>query len=230
MSDRFQVIQHIHLFALCPNFPLSHPQIHATLSDVTPRYIGEYLYTLHANAGQDRLLVRAVRHPVCSVEAVHEIQSLSARRPQKQDSDHKPGALTCDELPRRLFRSSLCREGVHPLLIHLCNTYHSDPNRHGGYALCRATLCGNHDLVSFLLAQGADPSLKSSMAIQLAIRKRDLQAVKLLTASMHGDRRKRRNVALTPALMEHAMIEGSNEIVSYLVQEKGASRIMTTEI
>lgn len=119
---------------------------------------------------------------------VPEQQSIS------RDNPYQP--LLCPELPRRLFRTtkptsssfstpssshrSKSSTMLTPTLLHLFTHYHPSPNSHKGYPLCRAVLANDRVLIDFLLSQGADPSLKDGLALQIAINKKDLELVRLL--------------------------------------------------
>ena len=138
-------------------------------------------------------------------------------------------ALTVDELPRRLFRlPPTSNQPIHPLLKYLFETYNPSANSHKGYPLCRAVLTSNHSLVSFLLDHGADPSVKSNLAVEVAISIRDLKMVKKLVEHpiipSRMSRKRRRvedRVTVDSHLVEVAMMKGSKEIVQYFVHEKG---------
>jgi hypothetical protein len=161
----------------------------------------------------------------------------------------KRPALKCSELPRRLFRLPLdLSNPVHPLLTYLFDTYTPSPNAPSGYPLARAVLSSNYELITFLLSKGADPGIKDNLAIEVAITKKDLKAVKLLVEARYlenvyegdkevdcGGRVKRRDIAkgkrrkvgervvITQRLVEVAMRKGSRDIVQFFVHEKGES-------
>lgn len=159
-------------------------------------------------------------------------------------------ALTCSELPRRLFRPPKNdHEPIHPLVRYLFQAYSPSANSHKGYPLCRAVLTANYDLISFLLAHRADPGIKDHLPVQVAISIKDVRAVRMLVERTEDERKepvddeagrkqgrerrrvKRRRlsdrVTITPALVECALKKGSKDIVEYFVQEKGASEIGT---
>lgn len=139
-------------------------------------------------------------HPVKGAEA-----SLQPDHPQEEDdadkSPHPPEptapALSCSELPRRLFRpdptlhstahSTPPRVHIHPLLEYLFSTYRPSPNSHKGYPLCRGVLTSNTRLVSFLLSHGADPGIKDCLPVEIAVQMRDLGMIKLLVERLPAD-------------------------------------------
>ncbi|WRT68022.1 uncharacterized protein IL334_004997 [Kwoniella shivajii] len=148
-------------------------------------------------------------------------------------------ALSCTELPRRLFRNpSNVSEPVHPLIQYLFSTYTPSPNSHKGYPLFRAILTSNCDLVSYLLSQGADPGIRDCFALEIAISRKDLRMVRILvepdppdtsTKALSpnkeavkkgkkfklGDR-----VKIGTNMVEKAIQTGSKDIINYFVYEK----------
>ena len=165
--------------------------------------------------------------------------------PRSRPSTPEPTAppLSCSELPRRLFREPR-PDAIDPLLVYLFDHYLPSPNSHHGYPLCRAVLTSNHALVEYLLHHGADPGIKSNLALEIAIKKHDLHVIKMLLERKEDDkpyddvkgrqmgrerrRKKRRRmsdrVIITPKLVQLALSRGSEEIVNYFVEEKGESR------
>lgn len=55
-----------------------------------------------------------------------------------------------------------------------------DANANDGYALCRAVHASFRPLIAFLLAHGANPGQKGALSVQIAIRKRDVDLVRML--------------------------------------------------
>lgn len=53
-------------------------------------------------------------------------------------------------------------------------------NANDGYALCRAVHAGFRPLVAFLLAHGANPGCKEALSVRIAIRKCDIDLVRML--------------------------------------------------
>ncbi|KAK4687161.1 hypothetical protein P7C73_g2952, partial [Tremellales sp. Uapishka_1] len=143
-------------------------------------------------------------------------------------------ALTCPELPRRLFRPATTTTAapIPPLLTYLFDTFHPSANSHKGYPLCRAVIQANTLLIAYLLAHGADPSIKDDLAIRIAISmKRDLSILRLLVeqdkgevetgAKTKGKRvRDGDRVAVRSEWVELALQSGNRDIVNYLVHEK----------
>jgi hypothetical protein len=136
-------------------------------------------------------------HPIVGAEA-----SLQPNHAQEKDTDKPPHppqptapALSCSELPRRLFRPdptlhSIAQSTpprVHPLLEYLFSTYRPSPNSHKGYPLCRAVLTSNTRLIAFLLSHGADPGIKDCLPVEIAVQMRDLGMIKLLVERLPAD-------------------------------------------
>ncbi|KAL1413080.1 hypothetical protein Q8F55_000829 [Vanrija albida] len=162
--------------------------------------------------------------------------------PEKQPKPKRP-ALSVHRLPRRIFRN---RPGpkepaVAPIIKFLFERYAPEVNGGSGYALQRAVLNGNYDLVEYLLRRGADPTQRDRLAITLAIRAKDLKMIKLLVEPLHGagtfkeegdspstSRGKKRKVIdrvkIDSKLVREAMsaADPSEDIIQYFVHEKGA--------
>lgn len=247
----YQLIQHIHLLALNPFLPQVSRSTHDILHSNPPTFVAEYLLSLYADYRPDQILVRALRHPVCTVAVAKEISRIWDRRRGYDPNPHprkgrKPttsvstSPLCVLELPRRLFRPSPPPDPpIHPLITYLFTTYNPSPNSHKSYPLCSAVLALNFPLVTYLLEQGADPGVKENLAVEVAISTKNLRMVKMLVeyvqeesvagnngyGSEKGRARKRRRVEdrvrVDGRLVEAAMTKGSREIVQYFVHEKG---------
>ncbi|ORX37180.1 hypothetical protein BD324DRAFT_600855 [Kockovaella imperatae] len=258
-----ELILKIHLHALNPSFPSTHPQIHSILTRPTPSFAATYLLSLYETNGPSDILTRSLRHPICNTDVAQELRRMWDRRrghsplkawgastrsrsnpadgPDDREATSDPTAppLTCSELPRRIFRSPLPE--ANPLLHYLFDHYSPSPNSHKGYPLCRAVLNSDYALIDFLLRHGADPALKSNLVLEIAIKKNDLKAVRMLierksedvpfddvSGTEHGrdrGRKKRRKlsdrVSITPRLVQIALQCGSQDIVHYFVEDKG---------
>jgi hypothetical protein len=221
------LIQYVHVLARNPNLAVVNRHLSQSLCSLPPRLVAKYLFDYYRSFGPHEILVRSTRHPACSVEVVKEIERLWL-----QDVEPPRISLTCSELPRRLFRSTLPnpRQLVHPLIKHLFDVYNPSANSHKGYPLCRAVLTSDHALVAYLLARGADPAMKDGIAVQIAIQAHDLKSVRLLVerkddrTSETGRQVRRRisdRITITPNLVECALSKGSQDIVEYFVKEKG---------
>jgi hypothetical protein len=110
-----------------------------------------------------------------------------------------------------------------------------DPNAHDGYALAKAVHANFVPLVSFLLDRGASPR---SLAVMIAIRRRDLVMVRTLIERdgrqkgrrKHARRRRIEDDRIEVSLdMLRAAVEcGALDIVRYFCTEKGCVPDMKT--
>jgi len=131
------------------------------------------------------------------------------------------------ELPRRLFRNLTSTSVIPPLLLYLFETYKPNPNSFEGYALSRAVLSKNLEVIRYLLRQGADPGKKEGMAIQIAVKLGDLRIVRMLVEHQNLGSPNSGSLGIGIDIpskwVETAVRSGSDEIVSYFVHEKGES-------
>lgn len=261
------MLQLVHLHALNPFFPQTCRQTFDILHHSSPGYVARYLLTLYAAYGPNEVLVRALRHPVCTLDVAKEIKRIwDLRRgvklptPDRLERDkippetprHSRPPLRCPELPRRVFRAISFdpAKPIDPLILYLFEAYSPLANSHKGYALCRAVLTDNIQLAKFLLARGADPSIKACLAVDIAIQMRNLPMVKLLVERQPGEdtsaakdeedkvagggRLKRRykrpklmdRIVIDSRLVELAMKKGAEDVVEYFVHEKGEPQPM----
>lgn len=90
-----QILLQIHLLAQNPGLSLVSTACHANLFApyVTPAYVAEYLLSLYASSPASAILVKALRHPVCTVEVASSIQRIWDRRrghvPPADDKEDK---------------------------------------------------------------------------------------------------------------------------------------------
>ena len=138
-------------------------------------------------------------------------------------------------LPRRLFRSLQPPESGWsdedeplPLLRYLYQNSNIPPintNSHGGYALTRAVHSKFLPLVHFLLDHKASPKCGNNLAVEVAIRQKDLTMVKLLVerppVRTNGKRRKTEDrVQLDSKALKIAVKMKAQDIIEYLHFEK----------
>ncbi|WVF68848.1 hypothetical protein IAT40_003621 [Kwoniella sp. CBS 6097] len=128
-------------------------------------------------------------NPINSLESDRSLRRRSRSRSRSRSPTPPPPlppppsapALTCSELPRRLFRDPPSKsDPIHPLIRYLFTSYAPSANSHKGYPLFRAILTTNYELVSYLLQYGADPGIRDCFALEIAISLKDLKMVKLL--------------------------------------------------
>ena len=142
--------------------------------------------------------------------------------------------LEVTQLPRRLFRPKpLPHEpAIHPMISWLFGNWDFNLKGQAGYyPLARSVINQNYELVEFLLRRGANPNNKEAFALTAAIEKKDLRMVKLLvepfgdaTESPPPPGKKRKfqdRMRILQTHVQHALNNGSPEIVDYFVHEKG---------
>lgn len=101
---------------------------------------------------------------------------------------------------------------------------------HEGYALTKAVAAGFVLLVKFLLDNHGDPGAKGSLAVMVAIHKRDLQMVKLLVEGVSGGVKRRKvpdRVACTRAMLRRAVEAEAQDIIQYLLAKGVTPDIQT---
>jgi len=139
----------------------------------------------------------------------------SAARPPNETFDVR--------LPRWLFRRlSPSGEEALPLLRYLYGLRDPPirpvPDSHSGFPLASAVKAGAIPLVHFLLEQGASPWRKGALAVRLAIKRRDLDLVRLL---MGSSKTSSGEVKVDSDMLKLAVKVGAWHIAEVLVNEKG---------
>lgn len=169
---------------------------------------------------------KALRYPICNQKVFQAMGTLMK-------------GLSVSEahiiLPRRLFRSLQPPESRWsdedeplPLLRYLYENHSIPPidaNSHGGYALTRAVHSRFLPLVHFLLDHKASPKCANNLAVEVAIRQKDLAMVKLLVerpqTRTNGKRRKTEDrVLLDTKALKIAVQMKAQDIIEYIHVEK----------
>ena len=132
-------------------------------------------------------------------------------------------ATSVVRLPRWLFRRlGPSGEEALPLLRYLYGRRDPPicplPDSHRGFPLASAVKAGAMPLVRFLLGQGASPCTEDALAVRLAIKRRDLDLVRLLIDSSKGSSRK---VEVNSDMLRLAVKVGARHIAEFLLNEKG---------
>ncbi|KAL1672884.1 hypothetical protein EV122DRAFT_283524 [Schizophyllum commune] len=231
-----ELLYEVQLFSLSSTLPLTCKRLHSVFKCAPASYQAQYLLGRVCSSRDSEILTRALRYPVCS-EAVLDIVCkalILERIPQRPP-----------ELPKRLFRgldpSKISRRkwtDRHyplPFLRHMiaCLPLKPDCNAHHGYALTRAVHAQFIPLVAFLLEHGASPKHKNGMAVQVAIRQRNLPLVRMLLeregGSQKGKRRRMEDrTPVTKEMLRVAVKSDARDIVDYLTREKGCIPDMQT--
>ncbi|KLO15261.1 hypothetical protein SCHPADRAFT_273348 [Schizopora paradoxa] len=204
----------------------------------------------------------ALLFPLCTEPVLDALFRYYSSRPPDPYASRIDSWAKETQLPRRLFSGSnlsaakpdgrplRSSDPPLPFLKHLYDLFSTytlspppDANAHGGYALTRAVFTGHLPLVLFLLSVGARPAENNSLAVRVAIRKRDLKLVRVLVeggsteeyavddrsgvlkvkAGVAGKKRRRigDRVDVNTTMLKEAVEVSSSDIVRYLL-DRGA--------
>uniref|UniRef100_A0A0W0GBG2 Uncharacterized protein n=1 Tax=Moniliophthora roreri TaxID=221103 RepID=A0A0W0GBG2_MONRR len=209
-----ELLYEIQLVAHSPSLPLVNRRFHGIFSASPPSYKAQYL----------RHVANPLQYPIACDEKV-----VALLPPPTRPLD----------LPRHLFRHLSPAKKYEddpplPFLTFLYNhsPYPPDPNTHSGYALTKAVHARFVRLVRFLLSHGASPTPKDGLAVNIAIRQKDLAMVKLLIERPPGKGKKRRRlgdrIQVSQDMLKTAVKCRARDIVVYFTQEKGCVPDMQT--
>ncbi len=160
----------------------------------------------------------ALRYPLCCTpEVLDAFLRRSAARLLNVTS------IVVVRLPRWLFRRlGPSGEEALPLLRYLYERRDLSicpiPDSHHGFPLASAVKAGAMPLVRFLLEQGASPCSKDALAVRLAVKRRNLDLVRLLIDSSKGSSRE---VEVDSNMLKLAVKLGARDIAEYLMNEEG---------
>ena len=158
----------------------------------------------------------ALRYPLCCTPVVLDaLLRRSAARP--------PDVTSVVRLPRWLFRRlGPSGEEALPLLRYLYGrrdpSIRPIPDSHHGFPLASAVKAGAMPLVCFLLEQGASPCFKDALAVRLAVKRRDLDLVRLLIDMSKGSSGE---VEVDLNMLKLAVKLGAWDIAKYFMNDKG---------
>ncbi|KAI0315076.1 hypothetical protein OF83DRAFT_1029799, partial [Amylostereum chailletii] len=236
-----ELLYEIHFYALSEFLPHASRRLHAVFKSAPPTVHAEYLLgrclPLPKQKPHACPIARALRYPICTQPVLDAL----LRHPSCPEPSTDPLPL-----PRRLFPAGAPppggfkdRHAPLPFLRHLFSHPRlptPDPNSHDGYPLVRAVVAGHTPLVRFLLDHGAAPKRKDGLAVLAAIRRRDLALVKLLVEppaqggqAARGKRRRMPDrVEVGPLMLKTAVQCQADDIVEYLMKEKGCVPDMKT--
>ncbi|KAJ4491622.1 hypothetical protein C8J55DRAFT_557184 [Lentinula edodes] len=224
-----ELLYEIQLYALSHSLPCTSRSLHLIFKYAPSSFQAEYIF-LRSSGSSENLYTKALRYPLCSLEVLRFIK-LQSRNP-----------VTVLELPKRLFRdlgtrraSSNWTDQDHPLpFIRDLYTagFSLDLNSINGYALTKAVQTEFYALVKLLLDKGASPTYKDSLAVRVAIRRKDLRMVKLLIERSSGEVHKRRRLEdrmkVSKELLKLAVKCNAQDLVDYFTREKGCVPDMQT--
>lgn len=246
-----QIIYDVQLFAASESLPLVCHHLHNVLKNCTTSVRAAYLLAQCSNTTRPnhQILSLALRYPLCNTSVLdHLLRNHLTDRPDKQI-----------ELPRRLFKYLAPRvppqppykrtDAPIPFLQHLFTTCRPNMTADDGYALTRAVYAGHSPLVTFLLDHGANPAAKGGMAMNIAIRRKDLVMIRTLverdytpptsttgrkrrlhdtsfaedTLSGAGGKRRKLGdrMVITKDMLREAQKAGAEDIITYFISEKG---------
>lgn len=176
---------------------------------------------------KEEAYTKALRYPICNRKVLGVLGN--SLKDLRRNGSTVP-------LPRYLFKSLQPPEigwnkEDHPIptlryLYQDPNIPPIDSNAHG-YALARAVHARFVPLIQFLLDHNASPRCRKNLAVEVAIRQKDLEMVKLLverpqSTKKNGKRRKVEDrVKLDSSLLKTAVMANAQDIVRYLYTEKG---------
>lgn len=253
-----QLVQSIHIYSGSDALPLVNKHMHQVLGGVN--YCARWsLYNFADKSGAhfktlELALDGILRRRFCTQEVVERILELWSLREERRMGQQRLRAsdapstprlrasppLIAKSIPRRLVRASPSTPTrIHPLILWLFTTFKLtlDLDSSQGYALKRAALDGNYELVEWLLKHGASVTKNKQLCFKAAILNNDLRMMKLLlepgwkrredgTVKMDniGDPVKHEDRMQPPQEWMHLALENrSKDIVLYLV-DKGESQ------
>ena len=252
----------IQLLALSESLPFTSRLLHNVYHSTSSVYRAKYIFfRLSDVTSESELYSRALRYPACDREVFDLLRALILRRRGSQGGQgvrggkdgktkkrKRPGQF---DIPRRLFKNLLERQTSPwtshdqplPILRHIFDTFKDettqpDVNANNGYALTKAVHIQSIPLIKFLLENGADPEVKGSLAIMVAIRQKNLALLKMLIerqdlagppSQSFGKKRKLEDRVKPDAKMLKVAVQcKAQAITEYLYQEKGIVPDMQT--
>ncbi|KAH8980892.1 hypothetical protein EDB92DRAFT_1899290 [Lactarius akahatsu] len=206
------------------------------VSDLLSSLPVELLYEIQFYAVSDSLPIvgRRLHHIFMSAPAIIKADYVMGRRlahPSKscllgallKRPAARPPEVTFVRLPRWLFlRLGPSGEEALPLLRYLFGrrdlSIRPIPDSHHGFPLASAVKAGAIPLVRFLLEQGASPYSKDALAVRLAVKRHDLDLVRLL---IDTSKRSLEETGVGSDILKFAVKLGAGDIAKYLMNEKG---------
>lgn len=196
----------IHLEALNPALPLVSRRLYDILTSTPASLRAQYLMRKYPFEKEESSTARlgfmvqaSLRHPICDVtvvQAIHRLFDLEEQQSPHTSSPYSPQRFLLLELPKHIFRNltraisdqtqpnSTSRQQLVITMLHELRAhrpiYRINANSHRGYPLTMACHHGAVELIQLLLAMGADPEMKDALAVKVAIRKRNIDLVRML--------------------------------------------------
>ncbi|KAI6099818.1 hypothetical protein F5141DRAFT_398689 [Pisolithus sp. B1] len=256
-----ELLYEVGLYAVSSALPQTCKVLHAIFKASPASYRAQYLVACieRSHPREDTIITTILKYPICNEDV---LEAYFRMTPSKAESRKRwvpelPRRLfrslaTNSNSPRLPFAPCVApwrarSEGEtlqwteldHPLpfLRYLYTCPHIHPpavNSHEGYALTKAVQARFVPLIQFLLSHGATPDRKGSLAVLIAISRRDLPMVRMLVerpetthAQPVGERAgaKRRRlgdrVSVTPEMLRAAVKCKAQDIIEYFTREKG---------
>ncbi|KAI9463321.1 hypothetical protein BJY52DRAFT_1254670 [Lactarius psammicola] len=216
-----ELLYEIQFYAVSDSLPIVCRRLHHVFESPPATIKADYLMGRHL-ARSDKscrfsVVSSALRYPLCCTP---EVLDALLRRSEAHPPNVTPAAV---RLPRWLFRRlGPSGEEALPLLRYLYGrrglSIRPIPDSHQGFPLASAVKAGAIPLVHFLLEQGASPCTKGALAVRLAVKRHDLDLVRLLIDS---SKRSSRKVEVDSGMLKLAVELGARDIAEYLMNEEG---------
>ncbi|KAI6103888.1 hypothetical protein EDD16DRAFT_1900377 [Pisolithus croceorrhizus] len=252
-----ELLYEIGLYAVSSALPQTCKTLHAIFKASPASYRAQYLVACmeQSHPREDTIITKILRYPICDEDVLEayfrltpsEAESRKRWEPElprrlfrslatNSSSMQSPfGPCVAPGHGRSESETLRWMEQDHPLplLRYLYTCPHIHPpavNSHKGYALTKAVQARFVPLIQFLLSHGAMPHLKSSLAILIAISRRDLPMVRMLverSETTHaqpmgeGAGAERDRVSVTPEMLRIAVKCKAQDIIEYFTREKG---------
>lgn len=256
-----ELLYEVGLYAVSPALPRTCKVLYAIFKNSPASYRAQYLVACieQSHPREDAIITKLLRYPICNEDVLeayfrmtpskagsrkrwvpelprHLFRSLAIKSKSLRSSSApcvaaRRGRSAGETLPWTELDHPL------PLLRYLYTCPHIHPpavNSHEGYALTKAVQSGFVPLIQFLLNHGATPDRKSSLAVLIAISRRDLPMVRMLVersepihALPEGEkvgakrRRLEDRVSITPKMLRAAVKCKAQDIIEYFTREKG---------
>jgi hypothetical protein len=227
-----KLLYELQLFALSDSLPLVSHYFYDVFKNASSFFRANYILGRILNGstapifGSD-VYSKALRYPACNQRVLEVLHTLMKDLPRNTKAI---------QLPRRLFRSLHApevgwsdKDYPLPLLRYLYdnpNIPSINTNAHDGYALTRAVHAKFTSLIQFLLEHRASPKCHNNLAVEVAIRQKNLKIVKMLVerSDCHKEKGKKRKledrISLDSRMLKIAVMSNAPDIVEYIHREK----------
>ncbi|KAH9003082.1 hypothetical protein EDB86DRAFT_2894993 [Lactarius hatsudake] len=214
-----ELLYEIQFYAVSDSLPIVGRRLHHIFTSAPATIKADYIMgrrLAHPNKScRSSIVSFALRYPLCRTP---EVLDALLRRPAA-----RPPEETSVRLPRWLFlRLGPSGEEALPLLRYLFGLRDQSirpiPDSHHGFPLASAVMAGAIPLVRFLLEQGASPYSKDAVAVRLAVKRHELDLVRLLIDTSKSSLEE---TGVGSDMLKFAVNVGAGDIAKYLMNEKG---------